>query len=490
MYPVPMYQCRCTSADVPSAAAPTAETVTKTAAKSKKVSPRQRRRRWLVSVLKPLSGKRFKSDKLSAFQIVMLGRALRSQVAKCAFEYDATKLVAEIQHTAIGINRPIEAKIRQLVLEYEANIREAAEAAWWDDLAERATARLVNVTADHLSRHVNRGGVDAKVVMSIDAVGPRTAAAAIVASDGRLLHSEDIPCQLSSAQRSQAVNKMGELIHNHHVDLIVISNGPARRATMIALGELIKQSPEKSIHWTLADRSGADAYSGSPSADQEMRSTPRRFRAAAWLAFSVLQPAQALTKVDPLKLRLSSFQRELADEAILGALEDILISGASRGGVDANSAPVSWLARLPGMTTQIAEAIDQSRRESLFASREAIAELDQWESVVQSRQAIPFLRVFGSEQVLDGTLVHPDDYPLAQKLAKSLEIELPPNAPPGYQPKPFDADTDPTVPARLSEVEAAAKPIPVRDFTSAASDTAEFQLPETESTSATEDVGR
>ncbi len=449
---------------------------TKALQKTKKISPRQRRRRWLVSVLKPLAGKRFRSDKLSAFQIVMLGRALRSQVAKCAFEYDATKLVAEIQNTAVGINRPIEAKLRQLVLEYEANIREAAEAAWWDDLAERATARLIHVTADHLRRQVNRGGVDAKVVMSIDAVGPRTAAAAIVSNDGRLLHSEDVPCQLSSAQRSQAVNKMGELIHNHHVDLIVISNGPARRATMIALGELIKQSPEKSIRWTLADRSGADAYSGSPSADQEMRSTPRRFRAAAWLAFSVLQPAQAITKVDPLKLRLSSFQRELSDQALAETLEDILISGASRGGVDANSAPISWLARLPGMTASIAQSIDQSRRESLFLSRQAIAELDAWESIVQSRQAIPFLRVFGSDQPLDGTLVHPDDYALANKLANSLQIELPPNAPPGHQPQPFDADSDASTPTGLSAVEVPVKPIPVEDFSSQENEPAEFAL--------------
>ena len=383
--------------------------------KQKKISPRQRRRRWLVGVLKPLAGKRFNSDKLSSFQIVMLGRALRSQVAQCSFEYDASKLVAELQRAAGNMNRQADKKLREIVLQNEAAIREAAEAAWWDDLQERASARLVSITADHLRRHVNRGGVDAKVVMSIDAIGPRTAATSIVSADGRLLHCEDLPCQLSSALRAQAVTKMGELIHTYHVDLIVISNGPARRASMIALGDLVSQSPEKSIHWTLADRSGADAYSSSAIADQEMRSTPRRFRAAAWLAFSVLQPAQALAKVDPLKLRLSSFQRELSDDALSRTLEDVMISGASRGGVDINSAPTSWLSRLPGMNTQVAEAIDGIRRKSLFNSRESVVALDQWDSTTQSRQAVPFLRVFGSEEVLDGTLVHPEDYALARE---------------------------------------------------------------------------
>ncbi|KLU02631.1 Transcription accessory protein (S1 RNA-binding domain) [Rhodopirellula islandica] len=422
-----------------------AESVTKTAPaakaapakakpkKSKKISPRQRRRRWLVSTLKPLAGKSMPANKLSSFQLVMLGRALRSQVAQCAFDYDAAKLVAELQKTAAGFNRPLADRLSGLVLENEAIIRDAAEAAWWDELQEQASSRLVAIAADNLHSQINRGGVEAKVVMSIDAVGPRTAATSIVSSDGRLLHSEDIPCQLSAAMRTLAVTKMGELIHAHHVDLIVISNGPARRACMIAVGELIKQSADKSVRWTLADRSGADAYAGGPAGDQEMKSTPRRFRAAAWIAFSAMQPAQALVKVDPLKLRLGSFQRELSDDAVLSALEDVMVSGAARGGVDVNSTATTWMQRLPGITSEISQAIDERRREKLIASREELATAIEWPSVVNSRQAMPFLRVFASEETLDGTLIHPDDYPLAKKLATALNIELPPDRPPAYE---------------------------------------------------------
>ncbi len=449
----------------------------KPAKKAKKISPRQRRRRWLVGVLKPLQGKRFTSDKLSSFQLVMLGRALRSQVAECGFEYDAGKLVAELQRTAAGFNHHLEDQMRDIVLQNEASIREAAEIAWWDDVQERASARLVSITADHLRRQVNRGPVDAKVVMSIDAVGPRTAATTVVSADGRVLHTEDLPCQLSASQRGQAVARMGELIHTHHVDLIVISNGPAHRATMIALGDLIAASPEKSIRWTLADRSGADAYAGSSVSDQEMRSTPRRFRSAAWLAFSVLQPAQSMAKVDPLKLRLSSFQRELSDEALAETLEDVMISGASRGGVDANSAPQSWLRRLPGVTPEVATAIDKARRDSLFNSREAISEMANWPSAVESRQSLPFLRVFGSAETLDGTLIHPDDYSLARKLASTLELELPPASPPGYLPPDFTGGTS-TEDIKPIEVVQKSVATTVEDFTASGEKSPEFAIPD------------
>lgn len=404
----------------------------------KKISPRQRRRRWLVSVLQPLAGKEILAQKLTAFQTLMIGRGLRSGVVQCQFVYDTDKLMDQLQRTATGLNESFSARLRSIVGTNDALIRETAEAAWWDELLESAATRLVSVAADHLESQINRGGVDAKVVLSIDAMGPRTAAIAIVGADGRLIHTEDIPCQLSAALRSAAVTRVGELIHRFGVDLIVISNGPARRACLVILNELVSQSAPGSVRWTLAERSGADVYAGSELANREMRSTPRRFRSAAWLAFSVMRPSQAVTKVDPMRLRLGSFQRELSEDALWPALRDVMTSGVSRGGVDVNSAPIDWLCQLPGVSRDVAAAIDKRRREALFTSRSEVAALEQWADPKDARQAVAFLRVFGSSETLDGTLIHPDDYSLAKKLSTALKIELPPQAPPGYEPPNFE----------------------------------------------------
>ncbi len=424
----------------------------------KKISPRQRRRRWLVTVLQPLAGKEFLAQKLTAFQTLMIGRGLRSGVVQCQFVYDVDKLAGHLQRTAESLNQSFAAKMHHLVDVNDAVIREASEAAWWDELLESSATRLVSVAADHLDSQINRSGVEAKIVLSIDAMGPRTAAIAIVAADGRLLHTEDIPCQLTTALRSVAVTRLGELIHQYSVDLIVVSNGPARRGCLVILHELVEQSPPDSIRWTIAERSGADVYAGSELGNREMRATPRRFRSAAWLAFSVLRPSQAVTKVDPMRLRLGSFQRELSEEALWPALCDVMTSGVSRGGVDVNSAPVDWLAQLPGVTREIATSIDKRRRESLFTSRSDVAALPQWLDPVGARQAIAFLRVFGSSEPLDGTLIHPDDYALAKKLATALKLELPPATPPGYDSPKFDEtaplpSTEPTVPeSKVEEI--------------------------------------
>src|SRR5690606_27520514 len=139
------------------------------------------------------------------------------------------------------------------------------------------------------------------------------------------------------------------------------------------------------IRWTIAERSGADAYASGEQADREMRVTPRRFRAAAWLAFSLLKPAWALAKVDPLKLRLSAAQRELPEELLAPALHDVMSSAVSRGGLDVNSATIDSLSQLPGVTRKVAEAIDRERRKSLFTSREQLLALEEWPDEMHGR---------------------------------------------------------------------------------------------------------
>ena len=415
----------------------------------KKLSPRQRRRRWLIGILQPLVGKQIPIKRMSAFQTIVLSRALRGNLVRCQFVYDANQLVAQLQKTATQINPAMASMLEKTIADNESVIRDATETVWWDELQEDAIADLVELTARHLDTQLHRGSLEAKTILAIDAVGPRTSPVAIVSSDGRVLHTEDVPCQLETEFRSGAVTRLGELIHRYGVDLIVVSNGPARRATLVILGELIAQSPEGSIRWTIAERSGADAYSGSEMADREMRTTPRRFRAATWLAFSLLKPAWALAKVNPTRLRLSSAQRELPEDALSPILRDVMASAISRGGLDVNSAPIDALTQLPGITRPVAEAIDRRRRQSLISSRQQISELEEWPDEMNRRQAIGFLRVFGGSEPLDATVIHPEDYSLARRLSKALSIELPPSSPPGYEPPRFD---EPPAPAAAEPV--------------------------------------
>ncbi|WP_197451964.1 S1 RNA-binding domain-containing protein [Rosistilla carotiformis] len=397
----------------------------------KKVSPRQRRRRWLVGVLEGLANKKFAPNKLSAFQILMLARGLRSSVVEASFDYNRGELMQQLQKAAARLNPHISDRLSAAVTDVEAALCAAAEEAFWDRQLDYAAERLVDVIADSFRELVLREPTSARGLIAIDAVGPRTAALAVLDGNGKLLHTEDVPCQLSKTMREQMVTKLGELCHQFHVDKIVISNGPARRNCLIALTELLKQTQTGSLHWTLADRSGADLFASADAIDPVIRQTPRRFRAAAWIGMQLLDPISAYTKIDYPRLRLASYQRELDENSLAKSLLNVMTSGIAAKGADLNGDDIGWLTQLPGVTRDFAKSIDSRRREELFTSRDQLTELGEL-SETDRRQMVPFLRVFGGSQALDATLIHPDDYPLAEKLCKAVDIPMPDSAPPGY----------------------------------------------------------
>ncbi|WP_417738143.1 S1 RNA-binding domain-containing protein [Rosistilla oblonga] len=403
----------------------------------KKVSPRQRRRRWLVGVLEPLANKKFAPNKLSAFQILMLARGLRSSVVEASFDYNRGELMQQLQKSAARLNPHISDRLSAAATTAEAALCAAAEEAFWDRQLDYAAERLVDVIADSFRELVLREPTTARGLIAIDAVGPRTAALAVLDGNGKLLHTEDVPCQLSKTMREQMVTKLGELCHQFHVDKIVISNGPARRNCLIALTELLKQTQAGSLHWTLADRSGADLFASADASDPVIRQTPRRFRAAAWIGMQLLDPISAYTKIDYPRLRLASYQRELDETALAKSLLHVMTSGIAAKGADLNGDDIGWLTQLPGVTRDFAKEIDRRRREELFTSRDQLAELGELDEA-DRRQMIPFLRVFGGTQALDATLIHPDDYALAEKLCKTIDIPMPDAAPPGYQPPNYE----------------------------------------------------
>lgn len=404
----------------------------------KKVSPRQRRRRWLVGVLEPLANKKFAPNKLSAFQILMLARGLRSSVVEASFDYNRGELMHQVQKAAARLNPHFSDQIAAATTAAEAAICAVAEEAFWDRQLDYAAERLVDVISHSFRELVLREPTSARGLIAIDAVGPRTAALAVLDGNGKLLHTEDVPCQLSKTMREQMVTKLGELCHQFHVDKIVISNGPARRNCLIALTELLKQTQSGSLHWTLADRSGADLFASADASDPVIRQTPRRFRAAAWIGMQLLDPISAYTKIDYPRLRLASYQRELDETALAKSLLHVMTSGIAAKGADLNSDDIGWLTQLPGVTRDFAKTIDSRRREELFTSRDQLTELGDELTEADRRQMVPFLRVFGGSQAFDATLIHPDDYGLAEKLCKAVDVPMPDSAPPGYVPPNYE----------------------------------------------------
>lgn len=404
----------------------------------KQLSPRQRRRKWLRGILESYAKLKKPLRALTPYQILMLSRGQRSQIVAIQFHYDERGLIQACRESLSPGRHPL----HRLLLEIaEDGLRNHILPRLHQDvfsiLEEDAHTDLTEAAVVHLHSSLLQRPVRGHRILLIDAVGPKMAAVAIVDSDGEVVFTNEIPCNSNRADIvAQNVVLLGEWIHTHRVSLVAISNGPSRRYLIHTISELMKQSTEGSLLWTIVDRAGADAYCMSRGCLVELPSISRRHRAAVWLARRLQDPLKQILKVDPVRLRLGSYQRELPQKELEVALKDAVSAAITKAGVDVFHADVEVLKRIPGMNADAAKAIVAERASDKITSRESLmAILKEHLTEMQARQAIGFLKVYGSSNTLDGTTIHPDDYRLAERLIENASLTRP-NAHPENWSKP------------------------------------------------------
>ncbi len=428
---------------------------TKASAKnSAKISPRQRRRRWLISMLQPFNGMDKPLSKLSAYQQLMIGRGRRSQLVNLHLAYDTRVLVNVVRDAFVNDKHPLlnwftgaieEAMSRTLLNRIEQDA--IAE------LEELAQQHLFEVATEPLREQLQQRPVRGHRILVIDAVGPKTSSVAIIDAKGRVVQTDEIVCSAQPQVVTQNVVRLGELVHRFKVTLVALTNGPARRFLVHTLRELVNQSAESGLRWTMVDRGGAEAYAASRIALQELPEHNRRDRATIWIARRLQNPLCEMVKLDASRLRLGSYQRELPTEPLKKLVNETIADCVCSRGIDVLSANMQELMTVPGVGRAQADQILKAVGQGKIASREdLLAAVTDWPEMA-SRQAIGFLRVFGSTNSLDATAIHPDDYKLAERLIQTTDLVQPPAAPAGWT-KPVP----PVVTAPVQEVVVAAAP--------------------------------
>lgn len=419
------------------AAAKLAKKASKKDSKSKqlaKLTPRQRRRRWLIAMINPMKSLKKPLGKLSAYQLLMLGRGRRSQIVETHLQYDLKALVPLARDRFVAKDHPLSRWFSATVESaLDGGVRSKIESDAISELEERGTESLLTKSVEGLRKTLLQRPVRGHRIMVVDTVGPKVAAVAIVDQAGNVLATDEIPCSALAETVTQNVTRLGELAHKYRVTLIALTNGPARRFLVHTLRELVNQSAASGLRWTMADRSGADAYAAGRVSLRELSAFNRRDRAAIWVARSLQDPLTQYLKVGINRLRLGSFQRELPQEPLKKLVRETIADCVAVRGVDVHSASVAQLLCVPGLHDDQAQQIATLAAQGKIESRSQLLQCIEGWTESQSRQAIGMLRVFGSEQTFDATAIHPDDYKLASRIVEGTELEAPPAAPEGWE---------------------------------------------------------
>jgi uncharacterized protein len=205
------------------------------------------------------------------------------------------------------------------------------------------------------------------------------------------------------------------------VELIGIGNGTASRETDRLAAELIKRLSDQRLSKVVVSEAGASVYSASELASKELPELDVTLRGAVSIARRLQDPLAELVKIDPKSIGVGQYQHDVSQTKLAKSLDAVVEDCVNAVGVDVNMASPALLARVSGLTTTLAENIVNYRNQhGAFANRQALKTVPRL-GPKTFEQAAGFLRVVGGDNPLDVSAVHPEAYPVVERILADLK---------------------------------------------------------------------
>jgi protein Tex len=282
-------------------------------------------------------------------------------------------------------------------------------------LRESAEEVAIKVFGDNVRDLMLAAPAGNKVVMGLDP-GIRTGVKiAVVDSTGKVVATNTVYPHEPRKDWDGSLNTLRKLCEAHHVQMIAIGNGTASRETDQLAADLIKQLGG-GITKVVVSEAGASVYSASEYASQDLPDLDVSLRGAVSIARRLQDPLAELVKIDPKSIGVGQYQHDVNQTLLAKKLDAVVEDCVNSVGVDVNLASAPLLARVAGLSAGNARAIVTHReREGAFADREALRKVSGI-GPKTFEQCAGFLRIQGGTNPLDASAVHPESYPLVEKI--------------------------------------------------------------------------
>jgi protein Tex len=291
-------------------------------------------------------------------------------------------------------------------------------------LRERAEIEAINVFALNLKALLLAAPAGPRTTMGLDP-GFRTGVKiAIVDVTGKVMDTAVIYPHQPANKWNEALQILEALINKYQVSLVSIGNGTASRETDKLINELIKLQPNLKLTSAVVSEAGASVYSASEFASRELPDMDVTLRGAVSIARRLQDPLAELVKIDPKSIGVGQYQHDVGQTQLARSLDAVVEDCVNAVGVDVNTASAPLLSRVSGLSPAVAQSIVAYRDvRGLFPSRAALREVPRLGEKTYELAA-GFLRVIGGENPLDESAVHPESYPLVQKILSDLNLEI------------------------------------------------------------------
>ncbi|MBP5298968.1 MAG: RNA-binding transcriptional accessory protein [Lachnospiraceae bacterium] len=310
---------------------------------------------------------------------------------------------------------------------YDRLIAPAIERELRNELTEKAEDGAITVFGKNLEQLLLQPPIKGKVVLGWDPAFRTGCKLAVVDETGKVLDTKVIYPTAPQNKVEESKKAVKDLINKYHINLISVGNGTASRESEQIIVEMLKEldvSKTGPVQYVIVNEAGASVYSASKLATEEFPNLDVGQRSAASIARRLQDPLAELVKIDPQSIGVGQYQHDMNQKKLAEALGGVVEDSVNKVGVDLNTASVSLLEYISGITKVIAKNIvDYREKNGRFRDRKELLKVAKLGPKAYE-QCAGFMRITDGDNPLDATSVHPESYEAAMKLMEKLGITM------------------------------------------------------------------
>ncbi|MEW8212510.1 MAG: Tex family protein, partial [Candidatus Thiodiazotropha taylori] len=291
-------------------------------------------------------------------------------------------------------------------------------------LREAAEEEAIKVFARNLHDLLLASPAGPRATIGLDP-GLRTGVkVAVIDSTGKVVETATIYPHVPKNRWQESLQTLADLAAKFKVELVSIGNGTASRETDRLVADLIKQHPQLRLTKVMVSEAGASVYSASEFAAQEFPQMDVSLRGAVSIARRLQDPLAELVKIEPKSIGVGQYQHDVSQSRLARQLDAVVEDCVNAVGVDINTASAPLLNRVAGLSTLMADNVVKFRdQHGAFADRKAILKVPRIGDKA-FEQCAGFLRIMNGTNPLDASAVHPEAYPVVQRILAKTGREM------------------------------------------------------------------
>ncbi len=363
-------------------------------------------------------------NKIPSHRILAINRGEKEEFLKVKIDNVDESALKYLEDKVIENESPYEEVLKEVIEDsYKRLIKPSVENEVRNELTNVAEEQAIKVFGQNAKKLLLQPPLKNLTVMGFDPAYRTGCKIAVIDDTGKLLATTTVYPTEPQNDVEGSKKKLLELINTYNINMIAIGNGTASRESEMFVADLIKEVKHE-IYYAIVSEAGASVYSASKLATEEYPDINVSLRGAISIARRLQDPLAELGKIDPKSIGVGQYQHDVnqtrLEESLTGVVEDAVNSI----GVDLNTATPSLLKYVSGISKTVANNIVKYRDENgKIKNRKELLKVSKLGPAAFT-QCAGFLRIPESENPLDNTAVHPESYEAAEKILKSLGLEL------------------------------------------------------------------